>query len=133
MVFAGSTVAGAGGQAAEQDCGRDINLLSPPRKPASQVSWTHSTDAETELQREWAGTRRERNHQGKTASGSGSPLSVGLGWRWQGCLDPAEGQALEGPPPLSHPSGSRWDQGVVGKPQTLDLSVRVRGQLGGHS
>lgn len=47
--------------------------------------------------------RSERDRQGNTASGSGSPLSVGLGWSLQGCLDPAEGQRLEGPPPPQLP------------------------------
>lgn len=52
----------------------------------------------------------------------------------QGCLDPAEGQELEGPStvrkigkgssvPLPTPSGTR---GWLVKPQTLDLNVRVR-------
>lgn len=121
------------GQAAKQDCGRDVNPRSPPGKPASQVSWTHSTDAETELQREWAGTRSERDRQGNTASGSGSPLSVGLGWSLQGCLDPAEGQRLEGPPPLSCPSSSRRDQSVAGEAPDTGSKREREGQLGGHS
>lgn len=87
----------------------------------SQVSQSHSADAETEVQKEWAGVRR-RSTRGEMHLGREATLE-GPGWGWQGAWRAHFREAAQ------PPSSSRRDQGAAGTDPGLSFPSPLGGLM----